>query len=292
MLRSVPLLSVAGLMFLAATAGGEPIADVRTAYLVPSDRTYSSEYELAIIDALENLQDWYAGELGGLTFALHDPVVEVFNTPHPADYYATNQSNANDPFSLWFWANTITDAFSLTGAGFNDPAHAWIFYIDAEPAAGQIGGAGTSGVAVLPEHDLRGLIGGDPLPVSRWVGGLGHELGHAFGLPHPAECEAQSPACPSQALMWLGYLTYPDTFLLPDDRSTLLASRFIGSTAESVPEPATGLLVFSGCLGVTIARLRRATKARLTTEVPSAQATRRPSQACGDGGPFESHSST
>ena len=72
-----------------------------------------------------------------------------------------------------------------------------------------------------------GLIGAEPEPVSRLIGGLGHELGHAFGLPHPPGCDAGSPACPTQALMWLGYITYPNAFLLPEDKSTLLASQFI-----------------------------------------------------------------
>jgi hypothetical protein len=251
------LLSCLGLTLFAVGAEGTPIADVRTAYLVPSDRTYNRQYELGIINAFADLQGWYAGELGGPTFVLHDPIVEVYNTPHASTYYSTNPSGPADPFVLWFWANTIADAFSLTGASFNDPDHAWIFYIDAEPAAGQIGGAGTSGVAVLPEHDLRGLIGADPQPVSRWIGGLGHELGHAFGLPHPPACEAGGPACPMQALMWLGYITYPDAFLLPEDKATLFASRFIAEPPELVPEPATGLLVISNLLGVALGRVRR-----------------------------------
>ena len=112
---------------------------------------------------------------------------------------------------------------------------------------------------MLPEHDLRGLIGAEAQPVSRWIGGLGHELGHAFGLPHPALCETGNPACPTQTLMWLGYITYPDTFLLPEDKTTLLASRFIAATPESVPEPATGMLLISGFAGVALARIRRAT---------------------------------
>jgi hypothetical protein len=60
----------------------------------------------------------------------------------------------------------------------------------------------------------------------RWVGGLGHELGHAFGLPHPPECESNSASCPSTALMWLGYISYPNAQLTDGDRTKLNQSRF------------------------------------------------------------------
>jgi hypothetical protein len=55
---------------------------------------------------------------------------------------------------------------------------------------------------------------------------MGHELGHALGLPHPPECEDSDPntICPEQALMWLGYLTYPDTFFTAPELTTLNAS--------------------------------------------------------------------
>lgn len=116
-----------------------------------------------------------------------------------------------------------------------------MFYIDSDPACGQLTGA-AAGVAVLPANDLRGVAGEENIPlcagqpaddagVCRWVGGLGHELGHALGLPHPLACEDGNPSteCPSNTLMWLGYITYPDTFLLESDKVTLEESPFISS---------------------------------------------------------------
>jgi hypothetical protein len=133
----------------------------------------------------------------------------------------------------------VADAFGLTGGGFFDPNNIWVFYIDSDPACGQVTGA-TSGVAVLPANDLRGLAGEPNIPpcpddlpdtagVCRWVGGLGHELGHALGLPHPAACEDSDPTtiCPSDALLWLGYITYPNTYLLDEDKAILRSSPFL-----------------------------------------------------------------
>ena len=79
-------------------------------------------------------------------------------------------------------------------ARFDDPENIWIFYVDSENACGQVGGAGGAGRAVMGRDDLDGLLFAKPynrcgefynLPIERWMGGLGHELGHTLGLPRP-----------------------------------------------------------------------------------------------------------
>jgi hypothetical protein len=60
----------------------------------------------------------------------------------------------------------------------------------------------------------------------RWVGGLGHELGHAFFLPHPPGCDDGLPECDETALLWVGYATYPDAHLTKADIATLTTSPF------------------------------------------------------------------
>lgn len=210
---------------------------IRMVYLIPSDKEFQQDYAIKMENAIRHLQIWYRNELrNGKSFSLHTPVVEVYNTSHPAIWYQTNPAGSDHRF--WFWINVLSDGFALTGGRFNDPDNRWIFYIDADPACNQIGGAGTSGVAVLPANDLRGLAGQqnipicpndspDPFGVCRWVGGLGHELGHAFDLPHPRECEDDDPNtfCPS-ALMWTGYAIYPNTSLLRADKDILNQSPF------------------------------------------------------------------
>jgi hypothetical protein len=210
---------------------------VRVIYVVPADAPVRDYYADRLRKAAEHLQIWYRNEVGdATTFTLHKPVVEVVQSSQVTSWYSTNPAGDNP--DLWFFFNVVADAFALTGGGFFDPDNIWVFYVDSDPACGQQVGA-TSGVAVLPANDLRGLAGEPNIPpcpgqlpdtagVCRWVGGLGHELGHAFGLPHPPACEDSDPAtiCPSDALLWLGYITYPNTYLLVGDKMTLRANPF------------------------------------------------------------------
>ena len=79
------------------------------------------------------------------------------------------------------------------------------------------------------------------------VGGLAHELGHAFELGHPPGCdeglpqtakftyndgsfssEAVNSVCDVYALMWLGFhWDYPETYLTDADKEVLNASPFL-----------------------------------------------------------------
>src|SRR5207247_1049543 len=136
---------------------------------------------------------------------------------HASAYYNAN----NQAGQFEFWSRVLGDAFDATGGRFNDPDNVWIYYIDADPACGQ-GTGGTSGVALLGANDLRGLVSEPNVPaciggrpdtsgVCRWIGGLGYELGHALGLPHPPGCDQGN--CLAEAyfsLMFVGYSLYPD----------------------------------------------------------------------------------
>lgn len=232
---------------------------VRVVYLTPSDKAYRPEYELALSTAVTNLQGWFADQLGGYTFSTPSDPVAWYQTSHPSSWYQTNPSNPTF-YAGRFWESALDDAFALTGGRFFDPDNRWLFYIDADPLAGQYLG-GTSAVALFPANDLRGLNGDPTVPInpgdptvnpgfSRWVGGMGHELGHAFGLDHPADSPGGRD---DYALMYLGYLTYPNTYLRDSDKTALLASGFFAP----VPEPGALALLASGILplaGITLLR--------------------------------------
>lgn len=203
------------------TPAPAPTGTVRVIYLVSADRQVDEKYKSAIAAAMVDIRDWYKKQLGGATFKLHSPVVEVAKSKEKAEWFKTNVNgpHADD----YHYNNALAEVSRLLGAKHNDPSHIWVIYSDAPGDKGR----GTSHVCMMPENDLLGLTGKHPTQPrkQRWVGGLGHELGHALTLPHPADTTKDA-----DALMWAGFYTeYPDgkAYLTDADKAILMASPFI-----------------------------------------------------------------
>jgi hypothetical protein len=225
-----------GLLAIAAWASWYQLAvpkskQVIVIYLVPKDREYHQQYESAIRDCVKHLQKWYATQMDGQTFELSDPLVRVFKTDHDANWYTTHLPRNNPEPRHYTTYNALREASAQMGVWFDekkfpvthtDPDSVWLIYIDAPGGTG----SGDEGFAVLPDHDLRGLVGhsNDQSPIRRWVGGSGHELGHGFGLHHPKD---EAPT----ALMKKAYAVYPHCELTSEDKSALSASEFFDNEA-------------------------------------------------------------
>ncbi|HMT06661.1 MAG TPA: FG-GAP-like repeat-containing protein [Pyrinomonadaceae bacterium] len=240
-----------GLDFLKAHQLGVPEATsttkrVRFVYLIPQDKTFRPDYKAAIADVALHLRDFYQKELANNNaFTLNDPIVEVYQTSHTSAWYRSNVSSpAPTEYGSYFYENALNDGFALTGGGFDDPNNRWIYYIDADPDCTQFIG-GTHGIALMAGNDFRGLTGQNNIPPCsmespdtagkyRWIGGAGHEIGHSFDLPHPPGCDPPTNNCQggptaSNSLMWFGYATYPNTYFLSSDKTTLLNTGFFSS---------------------------------------------------------------
>jgi len=205
---------------------------VRIVYLVSADRLVREDFRKGIETAAKDLQAWYARQLGGPTFRLDDPVVEVVKSDKDARWFYShpNGNNKDD----WGFNNGLAEARRLVGARHGDPQYVWVIYSDGPGNKGRGGG----GVTVLPEDDLLGLVGQHPTQkdVRRWIAGLGHELGHAFGLAHPRDTRKDA-----DAIMWTGmYGKYPDTTYFTDEDKGILTKSpfFFHADGEPVAKPA------------------------------------------------------
>ena len=208
---------------------------VRVIYAAPSDREFRADASEAIAHAIVDLQSWYRRELGGLTFSLYEATPEECRMSQPADYYATG--------NVWDKVEAAVQHCAPVGGG---PSNfVWVIYPDVEESCEEDHelGAGGPGLTILHRGDLEGVKNPGPYfycdegpydgTLGRWVGGLGHELGHGFGLPHPPGCDEGLPTCDSLALMANGYEIYPELYLRADNKEVLIRSPFIGREPAS-----------------------------------------------------------
>ena len=206
---------------------------VRVIYAAPSDREFRADASEGIAHAIVDLQSWYRRELGGLTFSIYEATPEVCRMSEPEAYYESGNA----------WARVVEGVQPCAPVEHGHPDFVWVIYPDVEEACDEPHelGAGRWGLTILP--DIEGITNpgkefyrcGERSyfdPIGRWIGGLGHELGHALGLPHPPGCDPWDPATcddlEALSLMHDGYTPYPDTYLLPDDKEILIRSPLIG----------------------------------------------------------------
>ena len=200
-------------------ARSEPIINSVLVYLItPRDNQFNPAYFTALKNATLNLQEWYKSQMvDNKTFVLNPWIVDTLTGLHDSTWYYSNNGDISgtDPRFYGFY-NTMNDLQEQLGSSFNTTDYVYFVYV-ASPG----GGAGIPGFCAMGDQDLKGLLGENPenLNPNRWIGGGGHELGHAFGLPHPANENGL-------ALMWTGYLIYPDCILQQEDKDLLNSSPF------------------------------------------------------------------
>ena len=204
---------------------------VRVVYAIPMGVDPNPAYMESLENAIQDVQEWYAEKLGGRTFAMRTHTPEMCTLANEDDYYARDGG----------YGRVIDDLQHCVPIWYESPYYVWTVYADVTGHCDLgIFGRGGGGITIMAKPDLEGLSNpegrmhcGFYRQHSSWVGGLAHELGHALGLLHPPGCDEGLESCDQEALMQVGYDSYPDTYLTDADVATLMASPFI--IEESAP---------------------------------------------------------
>ena len=210
---------------LSLLAPGGSRSVVRVIYATPLDVEVNPVYMEALPTVYAHIQDWFAGKLEGLTFEVQAPIPQHCTLPQRGDYYAGHKDG---------YTRVIEDIQHCAPVSWGSPFFVWAIYVDT-PFVCDVGalGAGGGGTTIMHGDDLEGLSNpnghtqcGFPRTHMGYVGGTAHELGHAFGLPHPPGCDEGLDTCDQEAMMQWGYTVYPNTYLRDDDIANLKVSPF------------------------------------------------------------------
>ncbi len=208
------------------TLAQDQIPSVRVIYLVSADREERADYKAAIEMAILDIQKWYKKQMNGRTFRLNEPIVEVLRSNQPANWF-TGTPIPGVGEGDWGFQHALSEIKRLLPNESIPGNYTWVMYSDGPGSSGRGGGQ----ICYLPEDDFLGLTGRHPTQpdIPRWIAGLGHEIGHAFGLPHPSDTKKHA-----DAIMWTGiYGKYPDqTYLTPEDKAHLRKSPFFLTNEE------------------------------------------------------------
>ncbi len=190
---------------------------VRVVYMIASDSSESAEYTDAIGNAVNDVRWWYKQQLDA-TFTWGDPV-RVVQSEQTGAWFSQNRAKQLKDNA--YYRNTLDQAKLLLDVAQNNGDWVWVIYCDAPGDKGR----GGAEVCIMPGDDLLGLVGRHPTQkrISRWRGGLAHEIGHAFGLP---EGPATQGVDGYDGVMSHGFPKYPKTFLTEAEKTILRKSPY------------------------------------------------------------------
>lgn len=221
-------------------------------YLVyPADKPMYPEYEKAVKNYLRELQRWYMLKVG-VTFDM-----TPLNVVRSKENYLTmrcgpnpSQECVNDPKKLeGNWGKYMNEAIHEGVEKWEEKTVALIFSAGGGGFAGANRYANDTGFGITGDWVLEPISGkenewGIPCKYSSgWEckggvpkGSPAHELGHAFGLPHPDGYEGKS------IMKWHG--DYPEVGFLPHEIERLRQSPFMKL------RPFTGDMDADGTVGI------------------------------------------
>jgi hypothetical protein len=198
----------------AGSAGSGPFVPgdktVRIFWLRPTDVPYDQAYPDGIAAVVLEAQQYYLQELG-VTFRVNTPVVEVVDGDHDANWYTTTPGGDPNDDYWWTLENSQAEIAEKFDLDHPDSRYKVIVEVSAEG-----NGGGGSGWVGLPKHDADGAAGYRQEPMSRWYGGMIHEMGHMFGLPDSSSTDGTP--------MSASFYDYPNCHFSDSQKNSMLTA--------------------------------------------------------------------
>ena len=219
---------------------------VQLYYVLPTDAERTDRADICQ-QAVEHIrQNWAAA---GRSFEYTD--IQVIHSPYDQEWWRTNPHNfIDDGTQVWEYLSNLEYYLELhADFKYLIPTSRAIAFIELKGNVSAYGGEG--GLASIPEWGINGIevelaAGGH----MGHVGVVGHELGHAFGMPHrdcENECSPRSVMCQGPSLDCDSMLVaYPNVALSADDLADLDDYPFYfeelsGCTKDSITDHTCGL---------------------------------------------------
>jgi hypothetical protein len=184
-------------------------------YLItPTDKTFNPDYYRAARSTLIDLQGWYKNQMGNnKTFKLNPVVLDTLTGLHNSSWFNSNNGDSlyNGTVAYGFY-NSKYELKQLLGSKFDTVHNVYFIFVPADFPDETV----PRGVAAEGIQNLEGLASSYP---GSWRGGVGHALGHAFGLTEVAVAN-------KDGIMSEGFLKYPACVLKPAEIDSLNASPF------------------------------------------------------------------
>lgn len=192
-----------------------PIPYSVVAYLItPTDKSFNPDYYRAVRSAIVDVQSWYKNQMGdNKTFTLNPVIIDTLTGLHPSSWFNSNNGDSlyNGTVAYAFY-NTKYELKQLLGSKYDSAHNVYFVFVPADFPDETV----PRGVAAEGLQNLEGLASRYP---DSWRGGVGHALGHAFGL---TEVAVPNP----DGIMSEGFTKYPACVLKPAEKDSLNISPF------------------------------------------------------------------
>ncbi len=184
-------------------------------FITPTDKIFDPKYYKAAKLCILNLQDWYKTQMGNnKTFELNPVVIDTLSGLHNSSWYSDYHGDSiSSSGPAYAFHNTKYEIKQLLGSNFDTTHYTYFVFINADFPDQTI----PRGFASEGSSNLEGLSGSYP---NSWIGGAGHSLGHAFGLP---EVAVENP----KGIMSTGFTKYPNCVFTQEEKDSLNTSPFL-----------------------------------------------------------------